>query len=521
MLPRAPLGGYADGGYAVQRYPAGGGSAVAAERRLRRRRSPAAPPRSRCLEAACRRAAWRYTVTPVLGSWTGAESAEERDGARRAARPSLPRRTRRTPGAGQATGAIALSWSAVAGADRLQRLPPHGAAARTTSRRRSTAPRPSPSRATPTRAPAWPAARPTPTSSARSRRERRARAATSVSATAIARLGPAGERHRDADPRRARSAWAGRASPGVAATTSTAASRPGTYDYSTPAERRDAASTGRRSRTRPRSTARPTATWSASVVTGAGGAQVESLQTARRATPRPAGRRGAEPASSIADPGSPLRGTSRSPARRPTPARASPRCAFQVAPAGSSTWTNALHGHNAPLRVQLRHGAVGRRPLRPARGRHRRRRQHDGVDASSPTAASTTPAPSVTVNDPARCVRGTVTLSATASDAGSGRRVAWRSSARRRAPRRGRRLHRRDGALLCSLNTTTLADGGYDLRAIATDVAGNATTSAVLANRVIDNTAPTGIDHPDDQRAAAPRRSPRPATPSPTPSPRR
>ena len=46
----------------------------------------------------------------------------------------------------------------------------------------------------------------------------------------------------------------------------------------------------------------------------------------------------------------------------------------------------------------------------------------------------------------------------------------------------------------CSLNTTALTDGGYDLRAIATDVAGNATTSATVANRVVDNTAPTGVD---------------------------
>ncbi len=46
----------------------------------------------------------------------------------------------------------------------------------------------------------------------------------------------------------------------------------------------------------------------------------------------------------------------------------------------------------------------------------------------------------------------------------------------------------------CPLNTTTLAAGGYDLRATATDAAGNAAISAVLVNRIVDNTAPTGVD---------------------------
>ena len=39
------------------------------------------------------------------------------------------------------------------------------------------------------------------------------------------------------------------------------------------------------------------------------------------------------------------------------------------------------------------------------------------------------------------------------------------SSARRPARRPGRRLHRRDAPYSCPLDTTTLADGGYDLRA--------------------------------------------------------
>ena len=42
----------------------------------------------------------------------------------------------------------------------------------------------------------------------------------------------------------------------------------------------------------------------------------------------------------------------------------------------------------------------------------------------------------------------------------------------------------------CSWATAGLPDGLYDLRATATDVAGNTTTSTV-ANRRVDNNAPT------------------------------
>src|SRR5205807_4279465 len=43
-----------------------------------------------------------------------------------------------------------------------------------------------------------------------------------------------------------------------------------------------------------------------------------------------------------------------------------------------------------------------------------------------------------------------------------------------------------------SLDTATLTDGLYDFRVVATDGTGNTGTSAVLANRRVDNTAPAG-----------------------------
>jgi hypothetical protein len=40
----------------------------------------------------------------------------------------------------------------------------------------------------------------------------------------------------------------------------------------------------------------------------------------------------------------------------------------------------------------------------------------------------------------------------------------------------------------CRIDTATLADGSYSLRAVATDLAGNSATSTAVANRVVDNT---------------------------------
>ena len=45
----------------------------------------------------------------------------------------------------------------------------------------------------------------------------------------------------------------------------------------------------------------------------------------------------------------------------------------------------------------------------------------------------------------------------------------------------------------CNWNASALADGAYDVRAIATDTAGNQTTSAVVA-AYVNNTGPTGTD---------------------------
>lgn len=98
-------------------------------------------------------------------------------------------------------------------------------------------------------------------------------------------------------------------------------------------------------------------------------------------------------------------------------------------------------------------------------------------------------APTVTVTD-AGPMRGTVTLASTNADAGSG--VATVAYEYRTSPA-GTWTAACTGATTpfsCSFNTVGKTDGLYDLRAIATDAAGNATTSAVVSSVRIDNTAP-------------------------------
>ena len=104
--------------------------------------------------------------------------------------------------------------------------------------------------------------------------------------------------------------------------------------------------------------------------------------------------------------------------------------------------------------------------------------------------------PTVSLTDPGTPVAGTIAVSATASDTLSNvQQVVFE-----RAPAGGStwtQIGAPDTTFPYSVNwnTTLVADSLYDLRAIATDNAGNTTTSSVVANRRVDNTAPdTTID---------------------------
>ena len=105
----------------------------------------------------------------------------------------------------------------------------------------------------------------------------------------------------------------------------------------------------------------------------------------------------------------------------------------------------------------------------------------DPSPAQQAWTVDTTP-PSATLNDPGAYLRGTVTLTSTTSDAGSGIAAV---TYQRSPAGTGSWV-----AIGASWNTTSVTDGLYDLRVVATDAAGNSASSSPVTGRRVDNTKP-------------------------------
>jgi Big-like domain-containing protein len=156
---------------------------------------------------------------------------------------------------------------------------------------------------------------------------------------------------------------------------------------------------------------------------------------------------------------------------------------FQTSPAGAGTWTDACTATTSPYTCAFDSTttADGLKDVRAV--------ATDGAGYAR-TATLTSrrvdnTAPATALTDPGTPLTGSKTLTATASDAGSG----LASVALQYRPSGGA-WTTICAAATCTLNTATLADGAYDLRSLATDAAGNTSTSVVSA-RTLDNTAPT------------------------------
>ena len=105
-------------------------------------------------------------------------------------------------------------------------------------------------------------------------------------------------------------------------------------------------------------------------------------------------------------------------------------------------------------------------------------------------------APVVTMTDPGTPLSGTATFAASATDAVSGIAQVVLQYARAAGSYTTFCTLTVD-PYSCRFATTSLPDGSYSFRAIATDVAGNTATSAVVSNRVIDNTVSSvSLDDP-------------------------
>jgi Bacterial Ig domain len=160
---------------------------------------------------------------------------------------------------------------------------------------------------------------------------------------------------------------------------------------------------------------------------------------------------------------------------------------YQSAPAGTGTWTDACTAATAPYSCDWNSAGVadGMRDFRAIAV------DQAGYQQTSATVASRrvdNTLPTVSLADPGTYLTGSKTLTATGSD-GNG----LASLAIEYRPAGGSWTTLCSGATSprsCSLNTATLAEGSYELRARATDNAGNVKDAALT--RVVDNTAPTG-----------------------------
>ena len=97
-------------------------------------------------------------------------------------------------------------------------------------------------------------------------------------------------------------------------------------------------------------------------------------------------------------------------------------------------------------------------------------------------------APSVTMLDPGTPLSGTRSFSATASDADSGVANVLIQQQRSGTSTWKDLCSVSEEPWTCRVATSTLLDGTYSFRAVATDVSGNSASSLAITNRVVDNT---------------------------------
>jgi chitinase len=164
-----------------------------------------------------------------------------------------------------------------------------------------------------------------------------------------------------------------------------------------------------------------------------------------------------------------------------------PTVRVEYLPAGGSTWTTLCAANSGPYTCSASTTSI-------ASGTYSFR---SVATAGSATATSATVTgvivdntnPTVTLTDPGTPLKGTKTFTVSATDAHSGiAKVVVQATTGTTttdvctitAP-----------ATTCSVDTTTLPNGTYSFRAVATDKAGNSTTSAAIANRVVQNTVST------------------------------
>lgn len=198
------------------------------------------------------------------------------------------------------------------------------------------------------------------------------------------------------------------------------------------------------------------------------------------------------PTVTMTNPGSPLSGTVTFSATAADTHSGVARVVIQYAITGTSTYSDLCTDTTSPYSCQVNTATL-------ADGSYSFRAVATDVAGSSTTSAAVTNrvvdnvVTSVVMNDPGAILRGTVSLTATASSTSGVASVRIEGSPAG-ANTWGPVCTDTSSPYTCAYNTASQPDGLYDLRAIVTDGAGRTTTSAVMANRRVDNTAPRASD---------------------------
>lgn len=481
------LGSVTGGGYTVKRYSAAGGAPVTPGSSCAATITGAAATLT-CEETSAPVGSWRYTVTPGLNSWTGPESTQSAAVDVAPPAPALTSVTAQNPTALQTTGDIQIVWGSVSSATgyNLYRRAPGGTYDFSAPVNGST-----PLTGTSYTDPGGGLLAGTTYAYVVRAVAGTLRSTSSgeLSAATISRpAAPTGPTATAAPAGRITVGWS--AASGVAGYNVYRRTSTGSYDYTAPLNGASP-TTGT---TFSDVTAINGTTYRyvvRAVNTGAGGAQVEGTDSAETAA---ATSDATVPTSvTVTDPGSPLRGTVTISGTATDTGSGIASVRFQLAPTGTITWTDACTDTTAPYSCSADTTAFtdGFYDVRAL-----------ATDAAGNTTTSTSvtsrridnTGPAVTMGDPGAYLRGTLNLTATATDAGTGTASVRIQYAPTGSSTWTDVCTDTTTPYACAVNTTTVAAGGYDMRAIATDVIGNTTTSAVVANRIVDNTAPRATD---------------------------
>lgn len=200
----------------------------------------------------------------------------------------------------------------------------------------------------------------------------------------------------------------------------------------------------------------------------------------------------AAPTVTLADPGSPLFGVVTLTATAGDADSGVARVTIERAVAGTGLWTAVCTDEAEPFscRFDTTGLPVGLYDLRAS-----------AVDAAGNSRTSATVAnrrvdnstPSVSLEDPGADLSKTVTLTATPASVSGVRQVVVQRAAA--GTTTWTTICTSTAApWTCAWDTTSVADGLYDLRAVMTPTVGNAVTSTVVAARRVDNSPVRGVD---------------------------